>query len=139
MYVETIYGANKKHSQHPRLQWFIRQGKKQKSNFFLSTRNYGALRAPPLLAPAPRGHCRFHVYNGPCAKKKIGLGRPLKALRPLEGPWEARHRQGPPVINAVVKRNCLSQKKFRPWPAFDGLEAAGGFWGGRTPSGTIRD
>ena len=36
MYVEPIYGANKKHSQHPRLQWFIRQGKKQKSIFFLS-------------------------------------------------------------------------------------------------------
>ena len=148
----------------------------------MHTRNYGALRAPPLLAPAPRGYCRFHVYNGPCVKKKnwswptfegleaaggswggqrpsgttrdqccgqkepfepkknFGLGRPLMASRPLEGPGGARHRQGPPGINAVVKRNRLSQqKKFRPRPAFDGLGAAGGFWGGRTPSGTIRD
>ena len=40
----------------------------------LNTRNYGALRAPPLLAPALRGHCRFHMYSGPCAKKKFGLG-----------------------------------------------------------------
>ena len=57
---------------------------------FVSTRNNDALRAPPLLAPAPRGHWRFHVYNGLCAKKKFGLDRPLKALRPLEGPGEAR-------------------------------------------------
>ena len=28
---------------------------------FIITRNYSPLRAPPLLAPAPRGHCRFHV------------------------------------------------------------------------------
>ena len=41
--------------------------------FFLLTRNYGALRAPPLLALALRGYCRFHVYNGPCAKKKLVL------------------------------------------------------------------
>ena len=48
---------------------------------------------------------------------------------------EARHRQGPPVINAVVKRNRLSQKKFRPRPAFDGLEAAGGAEDHQGPSG----
>ena len=29
--------------------------------FFTYTRNYGALRAPPLLAPAPRGHYRYYV------------------------------------------------------------------------------
>ena len=66
--------------------------------FFKFTRNYGALRAPPLLASAPRGHFR--------------LGRPLKALRPLEGPGEARDHQGPPGINAVVILNRLSQKKI---------------------------
>ena len=75
------------------------------------------------------------MYNGPCAKKKFGLGRPLKALRPLEGPGEARDHQGPPGINAVVKRNRLSQKKFRPRPAFDGLEAAGGAEDHQGPSG----
>ena len=32
-------------------------------SFFYFTRNYGALRAPPLLAPAPRGHCKFHVHT----------------------------------------------------------------------------
>ena len=80
-------------------------------------------------APAQRGHCRFHVYNGPCAKKKFGLGRPLKALRPLEGPGEARDHQGPPGINAVVKRNRLSQKNFclgRPLMASRPLEGSGG-------------
>ena len=45
-------------------------------------------------------------------KKNFGLGRPLMASRPLEGPGGARHRQGPPGINAVVKRNRLSQKKI---------------------------
>ena len=29
--------------------------------FFKDTRNYGALRAPPLLAP--RGQCKFHVHT----------------------------------------------------------------------------
>ena len=72
-------------------------------------------------------------------QKKVGLGRPLKALRPLEGPGEARDHQGPPGINAVVKRNRLSQKKFRPRPAFNGLETAGGFWGGQRLKGTTRD
>ena len=38
-----------------------------------TTRNYGVLCAPPLLAPAPRGHFRFHVYNGPCPPKKLVL------------------------------------------------------------------
>ena len=62
------------------------------------------------------------------------------ASRPLEGPGGARHRQGPPGINAVVKRNRLSKKKkFRPRTAFDGFEAAGGSWGGQTLSGTTRD
>ena len=46
------------------------------------------------------------------------------------GPEGARHRQGPSGIDAEVKRSRLSQKKIRPQPAFDGLEAAGGFWGG---------
>ena len=121
------------------------------------------------------------VKRNRLSQKKFGLGWPLMASRPLEGPGGARHHQGPPGINAVVKRNRLSQKKkfglgwplmasrpqegprgqspsgttrdqccgqkepfetkkkFPPRPAFDGLEAAGGFWGGRTPSGTIRD
>ena len=101
-----------------------------RNSIFKATRNYGKLRAPPLLAPAPRGHCRFHVYNGLCAKKKIGLGRPLKALRPLEGPGEARDHQGPPGINAVVKRNRLSQKK---------ISASAGLWWLLGGPDTIRD
>ena len=103
---------------------------------FQSTSNYGALRAPPLLDPAPRGHCRFHAYNGPCAKEKFGLGRPLKALRPLEGPGEALDHQGPPGINAVVKRNRLSQKKIF---ASAGLWWPRGRWRVLGGPDTIRD
>ena len=79
------------------------------------------------------------MYNGPCAKKKFGLGRPLKALRPLEGPGEARDHQGPPGINAVVKRNCLSQKKNfglgRPLMASRPLEGSRGAGHHQGPSG----
>ena len=42
-------------------------------------------------------------------------------------------------INALVKTNRLSRKMFLPRLAFTGLKAAGGTWGGLTPSGTIRD
>ena len=73
------------------------------------------------------------------APKKIGLGRPLKALRPLEGPGEARDHQGPPGINAVVKRNRLSQKKNfglgRPLMASRPLEGSGGAGHHQGPSG----
>ena len=76
---------------------------------FKQTRNYGALRAPPLLAPAPRGHCRCHVYNGPCTKKKFGFGRPLKALRLLEGPWGGQRPSG------TTRDQCCGQKEpFEP-------------------------
>ena len=70
------------------------------------------------------------------SRKKLSA---FAALRPLEGPGEARHYQGPTGIDAWVKRNRLSQKKFRPlrplWP----LEAAGGSWGGPTLLETTRD
>ena len=46
------------------------------------------------------------------AKKNFNLGRPLTALRLLEGFEGAGHRQGPSGIDAKIKRNCLSQKKF---------------------------
>ena len=33
----------------------------RKLSLFITTRNYGALRAPSLLAPATRGHYRYYV------------------------------------------------------------------------------
>ena len=54
-------------------------------------------------------------------KKNFGLGRPLMASRPLEGPGGAGHHQGPSGIDTGVKRNHLSQKKIRHRPAFDSL------------------
>ena len=81
--------------------------------FFLQTRNYGALRAPLLLAPAPRGHCRFHMFNGPCPPKNLVLvGRPLKALRPLEGPLEARHQSGTTSDQCCGQKEPLEPKKI---------------------------
>merc|ERR1711974_115748 len=56
-------------------------------------------------------------------KKNFGL---CGHWRPLEGPGEARHCQGPPGIVILVKRNHLSKKKF----GLCGLEAAGGSRGG---------
>ena len=45
-----------------KLSWFLAtSGSSKQKN--AQTRNYGALRAPPLLAPAPRGHCKFHVHT----------------------------------------------------------------------------
>ena len=73
-------------------------------------------------------------------EKTSGLGWPSPASRLMEGPGGARHHQGPSGINALVKTNCLSRKKF---PALDGLHRPQGCWrvlgGGQTPSGTIRD
>merc|ERR1711974_477027 len=45
----------------------------------------------------------------PFEQKKISA---FVALRLLEGPGEARHYQGPPGIDAWVKRNRLRQKNF---------------------------
>ena len=57
-------------------------------------------------------------------------------MRLLEGPGEARHYQGPPGIDAWVKRNRLSQKKISAFAAF---VAIGGRW--RVPGrpDTVRD
>ena len=74
------------------------------SCIFKTTRNYGALRAPPLLAPAPKGHYTHcakilapkkgvdthgfdsEVKRNRLSQKKIfRLGQPLMASRPLEG------------------------------------------------------
>ena len=60
-------------------------------------------------------------------------------LKAAGGSWGGRHHQGPSGINALVKTNCLSRKKF---PALDGLHRPQGRWrvlGGQTPSGTIGD
>ena len=40
---------------------------------FLATRNYGALRAPPLLAPAPRDIVDFMCIMVPAPKKNLVL------------------------------------------------------------------
>ena len=66
-------------------------------------------------------------------EKTSGLGWPSPASRLMEGPGGARHHQGPSGINALVKTNCLSRKKF---PALDGLHRPQGRWrvqGGQTP------
>ena len=60
-------------------------------------------------------------------------------LKAAGGSWGGRHHQGPSGINALVKTNCLSRKKF---PALDGLHRPQGrrrVLGGQTPSGTIGD
>ena len=60
-------------------------------------------------------------------------------LKAAGGSWGARHHQGPSGINAEVKRNQLSQKKFRPRSASGGLGQPQGPRWGRMLSGTIRD
>merc|ERR1711974_333230 len=60
--------------------------------------------------------------------------------RLLEGPGEARHYQGPPGIDAWVKRNCLSQKKkFGLCGHWRTLEGPGEARHCQEPSGTTRD
>merc|ERR1712020_481937 len=63
----------------------------------------------------PSGTTRDQHFDQkkPFEQKKISA---FVALRLLEGPGEARHYQGPPGIDAWVKRNCLSKKNsaFKP-------------------------
>ena len=98
---------------------------------FFKTRNYGALRAPPLLAPAPRGYCRFHVYNGPCVKKNWSWPT-FEGLEAAGGSWRGQRPSG-----TTRDQYCSQKEPFEPkkkfWPrlAFDGLEATGGSWGAR--------
>ena len=60
-------------------------------------------------------------------------------LKAAGGSWGGRHHQGPSGINALVKTNHLSRKKF---PTLVGLHRPQGRWrvlGGQTTSGTMGD
>ena len=106
---------------------------------FFRTRNYGALRAPPLLAPARRGHYRFHVYNGPCPPKKIWSWPTFEGLEAAGGSWGSQRPSGTTRDQCCGQMEPFEPKKNfslgRPLMASRPLEGSGGAGHHQGPSG----
>merc|ERR1712088_731734 len=116
--------------------WVKRNRLSQKKNFGLcGLEAAGGSRGGPTLSGTTRDR-RLGQKEPFEQKKNFGLCGLCGHWRPLEGPGEDRHYQGPPGIDAWVKRNRLSKKKISAFAAFVTI---GGRWRVPGKPDTIRD